>query len=51
MVLKAIIYLIGTSGFDDEAYRRLRKESMRTRHLSKSFPEGSPLCGQGRQRT
>ena len=32
IVVKAIIYLIGIHGFDDdEAYRHLRKESMRKR--------------------
>ena len=41
IVVKAIIHLMGTYGFDnDEAYQHLRKESMRMSISVEYFPQG-----------
>jgi AmiR/NasT family two-component response regulator len=51
IVVKAIIHLMETHGFDDdEAYRHLRKESMRNRISVEELSARLIACGQGRQR-
>jgi AmiR/NasT family two-component response regulator len=51
IVVKAIIHLIGTYGFDDdEAYQHLRKESMRRRISVEELSARLVACGQGRHR-
>jgi AmiR/NasT family two-component response regulator len=51
IVVKAIIQLMGTFGFDDEeAYRYLRKESMRKRLSVEELSAQLVACGQERQR-
>jgi len=51
IVVKAIIHLMGTYGFDDdEAYQHLRKESMRKRISVEELSARLVACGQGRHR-
>jgi AmiR/NasT family two-component response regulator len=51
IVVKAIIHLMGTYGFDDDkAYQHLRKESMRKRISVEELSARLVACGQGRHR-
>jgi AmiR/NasT family two-component response regulator len=51
IVVKAIIHLMGTYGFDDDkAYQHLRKESMRKNISVEELSARLVACGQGRHR-